>query len=62
MQVASRISERLKNDGDLPKLSVSIGTAVFPGDGKSLDELLSAADHALYREKGTAKTKQSSKI
>jgi diguanylate cyclase (GGDEF)-like protein len=62
LQVAQRISERLKNDGDLPKLSVSIGTAVFPSDGKSLDELLSAADHALYREKGTFKTKQGSKI
>jgi diguanylate cyclase (GGDEF)-like protein len=62
LQVASRISERLKNDGDLPKLSASIGAAVFPVDGKSLDELLSAADHALYREKGTSKAKQGSKI
>lgn len=62
LQVAQRISERLKNDGELPKLSVSTGAAVYPGDGASLDELLSAADHALYREKGTAKTKQKSQI
>jgi diguanylate cyclase (GGDEF)-like protein len=62
LQVAQRISERLKNDGDFPKLSVSIGTAVFPSDGKTLDELLSAADHALYREKGVSKAKQGSQI
>src|SRR5271168_5340191 len=62
LQVAQRISERLKNDGELPKLSVSTGAAVYPADGASLDELLSAADHALYREKGTSKTKQSSQI
>jgi diguanylate cyclase (GGDEF)-like protein len=62
LQVAQRISERLKNDGELPKLSVSIGVAVYPGDGASLDELLSAADHSLYREKGASKTKQNSQI
>jgi diguanylate cyclase (GGDEF)-like protein len=62
LQVAQRISERLKNDGDFPKLSVSIGTAVFPSDGKTLDELLSAADHALYREKGVSKANQGSQI
>jgi diguanylate cyclase (GGDEF)-like protein len=62
LQVGQRISERLKSDGELPKLSVSIGAAVYPTNGASLDELLSAADHALYREKGTSRTKQSSKI
>lgn len=58
LQVAQRISERLKGDGELPKLSVSTGAAVYPADGASLDELLSAADHALYREKGASRTKQ----
>ena len=62
LQVAQRISERLKTDGELPNLSVSIGAAVYPKDGESLDQLLSAADHALYREKGTTKSKQGSKI
>jgi diguanylate cyclase (GGDEF)-like protein len=62
LQVAQRISERLKSDGELPKLSVSTGAAVYPADGASLDELLSAADHALYREKGASKTKQGSQI
>lgn len=61
LQVAQRISERLKSDGELPKLSVSTGAATYPADGASLDELLSAADHALYREKGVSKTKQGSK-
>jgi diguanylate cyclase (GGDEF)-like protein len=62
LQVAQRISERLKNDGELPKLSVSTGAAVYSGDSQSLDELLSAADHALYREKDSFKSKQGSKI
>ncbi len=59
-QVAQRISERLRSDGELPMLSASIGTAVYPHDGASLDELLSAADHSLYREKGTSQSKQRS--
>jgi diguanylate cyclase (GGDEF)-like protein len=59
-QVAQRISERLRSDGELPMLSAIIGTAVYPHDGASLDELLSAADHSLYREKGTSQSKQRS--
>jgi diguanylate cyclase (GGDEF)-like protein len=62
LQVAQRISDRLKNDGELPKLSVSTGAAIYSGEGQSLDELLSAADHALYREKDSFKSKQGSNI
>jgi diguanylate cyclase (GGDEF)-like protein len=47
-QVAQRISERLVNDDELPLLSVSIGAAVFPYDGKSTTSLFQAADRALY--------------
>jgi len=53
--VAQRISERLKNDGGEPPLSVSTGTAVFPQDGVTLEELLVSADQALYKEKSTQK-------
>jgi diguanylate cyclase (GGDEF)-like protein len=49
--VAQRISERLRNDGEEPSISVSAGAAIFPQDGKTIDELLAAADRALYREK-----------
>jgi diguanylate cyclase (GGDEF)-like protein len=33
------------------RLRVSIGSAVFPDDGRSMDELLFIADHKMYREK-----------
>ena len=53
--VAQRISKRLAEDGETPKLFVSIGTAVFPEDGETLNEILAAADRDLYREKGVPK-------
>jgi diguanylate cyclase (GGDEF)-like protein len=51
-QVARRISERLRNDGEQPRISVSTGTAMYPRDGETIEELLGAADRTLYREKG----------
>jgi len=33
-------------------LEASAGAAVFPHDGKSYEELLAYADHAMYRDKG----------
>ncbi|HTQ63100.1 MAG TPA: MASE1 domain-containing protein [Candidatus Solibacter sp.] len=53
--VAQRITRRLAEDGETPKLYVSIGTAVFPDDGETLNEILGAADRDLYREKGVPK-------
>jgi len=50
-QVASRIRQRVAEDGERPALSVSIGAAVFPRDGETRDELLEAADKALYEMK-----------
>jgi two-component system cell cycle response regulator len=50
-QVAKRISEQLRNDGEEPPISVSVGAAIFPQDGKTIDDLLAQADRALYREK-----------
>ncbi len=52
--VARRICRSLANDGNEPKLSVSIGVAVYPKDGKTIDALLSAADAALYSMKAKA--------
>jgi diguanylate cyclase (GGDEF)-like protein len=52
--VAQRISDRLQNDGLEPSLSVSIGVANYPADGTTLEELLSAADRALYANKHAA--------
>jgi diguanylate cyclase (GGDEF)-like protein len=53
LHVAQRISDRLRNDGLEPPLSVSIGVANYPADGATLEELLSAADRALYAQKHT---------
>ncbi len=58
LQVVQRISEQLRNDGEEPPISVSIGTATYPQDGKTIDELLSAADRALYRGKRSSKRLQ----
>ena len=49
--VAQRISDESGKDGEHPAISVSVGLAVFPQDGKTIDELLTAADRSLYREK-----------
>ena len=54
-KVADRISERLRSDVEEPCLSVSSGAAVFPQDGKNIEELLAAADRVLYREKRSSK-------
>jgi len=51
LQVARRIAERLAEDTETPKLSVSIGAAVYPDNGASIEQLLSSADAALYQEK-----------
>ncbi len=53
--VAQRIYERLRDDGEAPPISASVGAAIFPDDGKTIDELLSAADHALYHKKRSSK-------
>jgi GGDEF domain-containing protein len=46
--VSRRICERLAKDGELPHITVSVGAAVFPRDGETIDSLFDAADRALY--------------
>jgi diguanylate cyclase (GGDEF)-like protein len=50
-RVARRIRERTARDAEEPRISVSVGTAVYPVDGESRDALLGAADRALYEMK-----------
>ncbi len=50
--VSRRICERLENDGEVPHATVSVGAAVFPQDGETIDALFNAADRALYGMKG----------
>ena len=49
--VARRIAERVSRDGEQPVISVSVGVAVHPRDGASLEGLLNAADRSLYDAK-----------
>ena len=50
--VGRRICERLARDGEVPYVTVSVGAAVFPQDGETIDALFNAADRALYGMKG----------
>ncbi|MGH9791366.1 MAG: diguanylate cyclase [Candidatus Acidiferrales bacterium] len=56
-QVADRIALRLANDGEHPTLSASIGIAIYPFDGETVERLLSVADSGLYQMKGKRKRK-----
>jgi len=49
--VGRRICERLSSDREEPLLSVSVGIAIYPEDGTTIDTLLQAADRALYNMK-----------
>lgn len=48
---AERIESCVRTDGGVPPISVSIGSAVYPADGRTAADLLSAADRQLYRQK-----------
>jgi diguanylate cyclase (GGDEF)-like protein len=47
-RVGQRICERLASDGEQPRVTVSVGVAAYPQDGVTMEELLGAADRALY--------------
>lgn len=49
--VASRIRSRLAMDSLQPPLSASIGVAVYPQDGETMEALLRTADRELYAMK-----------
>jgi diguanylate cyclase (GGDEF)-like protein len=50
-QIGRRIATRLREDGELPTLSVSMGEAIWPQDGVTIEALLRTADHRLYEMK-----------
>ena len=49
--VAQRIEQRLGSNKEKPQLSVSIGIGVYPDDGRTVAEIIEAADQRLYRRK-----------
>jgi Diguanylate cyclase, GGDEF domain len=56
--VAGRICDNLARDGRKPKLSVSIGVAIYPKNGEKIDTLMGAADVALYSMKARARGRE----
>jgi diguanylate cyclase (GGDEF)-like protein/PAS domain S-box-containing protein len=58
--VAHHVCERLASDGREPKVSVSIGIAIYPRDGETIDALLGAADSALYSMKARKRSPDAS--
>ncbi len=56
-RVAERICERLISDDEEPSISASAGTAIYPQDGRTMDELFGVADRTLYAKKHSSKTK-----
>ena len=53
--VAWRIGDLFANDGEEPKLTVSIGIASYPSDAETIGPLLYVADKALYAMKNERK-------
>ena len=52
-RLARRVSAALAADPEKPPVRVSVGVALHPRDGASPEDLLGAADDALYEMKGT---------
>jgi diguanylate cyclase (GGDEF)-like protein len=50
-RVVQRIEERLAQDSELPRVAASLGVAVYPQDGETVEALLGAADRVLYKMK-----------
>jgi diguanylate cyclase (GGDEF)-like protein len=55
--VARGVGDRLATDAEKPNLSISIGVAVYPGHGETVEALLNAADVALYETKERRKSR-----
>lgn len=50
-EIGKRLCEPYRIDGHLIQMSVSIGVAVYPGDGQTFDHLMKQADNAMYHAK-----------
>jgi diguanylate cyclase (GGDEF)-like protein/PAS domain S-box-containing protein len=51
MQVSRRIAERLGQEAEEPRLSASVGVAIYPDDGNTIERLFAIADKDLYHAK-----------
>ena len=57
--VARGVVDRLATDAEKPNLTISVGVAVYPGHGETVEALLNAADVALYETKERRKSRAS---
>ncbi len=55
--VARGVADRLATDAEKPNLSISVGVAVYPGHGETVEALLNAADVVLYETKERRKSR-----
>jgi diguanylate cyclase (GGDEF)-like protein len=53
VEIGVRLGEPYILDGHKIHMAVSVGVAVYPGDGRSFNDLMRQADIAMYRAKGT---------
>jgi diguanylate cyclase (GGDEF)-like protein/PAS domain S-box-containing protein len=56
--VASRIRKRIATDDEQPPFSASIGVAIYPRDGETIEALLRTADRELYGMKSRVKEEE----
>jgi diguanylate cyclase (GGDEF)-like protein len=54
-RIVNSLSQPIDTPDGVTTIGASIGVAFFPGDGKTEDELLKAADKAMYKVKKGAK-------
>jgi len=54
---ATRVQAAMDADAGTPRVTASMGIAVFPRDGDTADELLDRADDELYAMKGRTRTR-----
>jgi diguanylate cyclase len=54
-KMVKRISESFEFNGTVLSISISIGIAIYPADGKTADMLFKNADTAMYKAKGSKK-------
>jgi diguanylate cyclase (GGDEF)-like protein len=52
-EIIGRLGKPYILDGHKIHMTVSVGVAVYPGDGRTFDDLMKQADVAMYRSKGT---------
>ncbi len=54
-KIINTLSQRIDIEGDTVQLGASIGISVFPEKGKTVNELISKADQAMYEIKNSGK-------